>query len=223
MKPNALVKAIQSDFEAHLNDEQAIGMKAYMKDQFDFLGIKKPERTELEKKFRPVFKSLADEDWPLVIRQLWKLPFREYQYTAMELMRLRAKQLNAGHVPLLEFMIGTRTWWDTVDFIATNLAGELLRVHPDPRSELIEKWTVDDNFWFHRTCILFQLKYKSKTDKKLLFALCARYADEREFFMRKAIGWALREYGKHDPESVRRFIAKQPLSGLSLREASRYL
>lgn len=223
MKQHVLVKAIVTAFEANLNDETAIGMKAYMKDQFDYLGIKKPVRGELEKEFRKAFKELTSEEWPTVIRQLWKLPFREYQYAAIELMRLRAKELNAAHLPLLEEMIAQKSWWDSVDAIAANLVGELLKRHPELRFDVIEKWTGTGNFWFQRTCIIFQLKYGIKTDKKLLFELCTRYAGEKEFFMRKAIGWALRQYSKYDPEAVRKYVGKQPLSGLSLREASKYL
>ena len=223
MKLHPFIKGLSAVFETNLNEEAAIGMKAYMKDQFDYLGIKKPVRAGLEKSFRPAFRELSEEEWPMVIRQLWKMPFREYQYAAMELMRLRAKELNASHVPLLEEMIERKSWWDSVDFIASNLVGELLRRHPELRSELIARWTATGNFWFQRTCIIFQLKYGARTDKKLLFSLCTRYAAEKEFFLRKAIGWALRQYSKYDPESVRRYVNRQPLSGLSLREASKYL
>ncbi len=223
MKTHPFVTSCRKIFEAHLDDERAIGMKAYMKDQFDYLGIKKPVRAELEKPLRGVFKALPSQEWQLVVRQLWDQPFREYQYAALELMRLRAKELNESHLPLLEDMIAKKSWWDTVDFISPNLLGVLLMSQPELRPELIEKWTSTGNFWFQRACIIFQLRYGMKTDKKLLFELCSRFANEKEFFLRKAIGWSLRQYSKFDPESVRKYIARQPLSGLSLREASKYL
>ena len=223
MKQHILVKNIITAFEANIDDEAAIGMKAYMKDQFEFLGIKKPVRGELEKAYRIPYRELSGDEWPVVVQQLWKQPFREYQYAAIELMRLRAKELDASHLPLLEEMISKKSWWDSVDAIATNLVGELLKKHPELRMGVVEKWTGTGNFWFQRTCIIFQMKYGAKTDKKLLFELCTRYAGEKEFFLRKAIGWALRQYSKYDPESVRKYVNKQPLSGLSLREASKYL
>lgn len=223
MKLHPFVTDCQRIFEAHLDDEKAIGMKAYMKDQFEYLGIKKPDRAELEKPLRKKFKELKADEWPIVIHQLWEMPFREYQYAALELLRLRAKELNASHVHLLEEMISQKSWWDTVDFIASNLVGVFLLQHEELRPGLVEKWTATGNFWFQRTCIIFQLKYGRKTDKKLLFELCTRYANEREFFLRKAIGWALRQYSKSDPQAVQNFIKRQPLSGLSLREASKYI
>ncbi len=207
----------------HLDDETAIGMKAYLRDQFECLGVKKPLRAIIIKAFVQEFRSFSDSEWPLIVEQLWQLRFREFQYMAMEFCRMKSKSFQPEHLPLFERMITDKSWWDTVDFVASNLIGELFRRHPEWISPAIEKWTTTDNFWLHRTCIIFQLKYGKRTDSTLLFDLCRRYAGEKEFFMRKAIGWALRQYSKSNPGAVRDFIRKQKLSPLSLKEASKYI
>lgn len=223
MKSHPFVKKIIKSFEAHLDDELAIGMKKYMKDHFDFLGIKKPVRATLMKELLKEFKTLPENEWRTVILQLWELPFREYQYAAMELCGKRVKELQPEDVGMLEQMLLKKSWWDTVDAVASNLVGELFRRFPEVAQSAISKWLSTDNFWLHRTCIIFQLKYNDKTDRELLFSLCKRFAGEKEFFIRKAIGWALRQYSKSNPEAVRKFIQQQPLSGLSIREASKYI
>jgi 3-methyladenine DNA glycosylase AlkD len=223
MKRHAFVNKLVKSFEAHLDDELAIGMKKYMKDQFDFLGIKKPVRATLMKELMKEFKTLPENEWRTVILQLWELPFREYQYAAMEFCGKRVKELQPDDVAMLEQLLLKKSWWDTVDAIASNLVGELFRRFPEVVQSSIRKWLSTDNFWLHRTCIIFQLKYNDKTDRELLFSLCKRFAGEKEFFIRKAIGWALRQYSKSNPEAVRKFIHQQPLSGLSTREASKYL
>lgn len=223
MKQHPVVKSLRLAFEAQADEQVAAGMQAYMKNQFPFLGIKKPVRSAIEQTFRPVFKVLSLAEYETVIRQLWHLPYREFQYAAMELMRLRVREWSEAQVPLLEALISEKPWWDTVDFIAAHPVGTLLRQQPELRKALIAKWTATGNLWFRRTCILFQLRYGHQTDQQLLFDLCTRYAGEKDFFLRKAIGWALRQYSKSNPDAVSKYIQQQPLSGLSLREASKYL
>lgn len=223
MKTHPLVKAIEKEFVNHLDDENAIGMKAYMRDQFDFLGLKKPLRAELLKPVFDSFKAVNSDEWPLIVQQVWNLKFREFQYVAMELCRKKSKDFQAGHLPLLEKMILEKSWWDTVDFVASNLVGDLFKRHPELIDKTISKWLKTENFWLHRTAIIFQLKYGKHTDQQLLFSLCSRYAEEKEFFIRKAIGWALRQYSKSNPGSVRDYIKKQKLSPLSVKEASKYI
>lgn len=223
MKIHPLTKKIIAAFEANLDDELAIGMKAYMKDRFDFLGIKSPTRAEILKPFFPELKELETKDWMLVVDQLWNQKFREYQYVAMEFTRKKVRDFKPEHLPFLERMITDKSWWDTVDLLASNLMGAYFKKYPEKIPATITRWAKTENFWLHRTCILFQLKYGDNTDQKLLFDLCTKYAYEKEFFMRKAIGWALREYSKFNPAAVKKFIQKQALSPLSIREASKYL
>lgn len=223
MKLHPLSAKIIRTFESNLEDELAIGMKKYMRDKFDYLGIKSPTRAELLKPFFPEFKKLDEKEWMLVVEQLWNQKFREFQYAAMELCSKKTKAFEPDHLPFLEKMITEKSWWDTVDMVASNLIGEYFKKYPEKIPAAIARWTKTDNFWLHRTCIIFQLKYGSKTDQKLLFDLCSKYAGESEFFMRKAIGWALRQYSKFNPPAVSSFLKKQPLSPLSVREASKYL
>lgn len=223
MKHHPFVSAIEAAFHGSLNDEIAIGMKAYLRNQFECLGIKKPVRVDLLKPYTAAFKSFSKEEWPKIILEIWQLPFREFQYAAMELCRTKSKAFSPEHLPLFEKLVTTRSWWDTVDFVASNLMGELFRKHPELIKEAIHRWMSTENFWLHRTAIIFQLKYGVKTNEKLLFQLCAHYAEEREFFIRKAIGWALRQYSKSNPKAVRSFIENHKLSPLSLKEASKYI
>ncbi|MBK7964674.1 MAG: DNA alkylation repair protein [Bacteroidetes bacterium] len=223
MKFHPLTKKIIVAFDAHLDDELAIGMKAYMKGRFDYLGIKSPVRAEILKPFFLEVKELETKEWMLVVEQLWNQKFREYQYVALEITRKKIKDFKPEHLPFLEKLITEKSWWDSVDTVASNLVSAYFKKYPEKIPDAISRWTKTNNFWLHRTCIIFQLKYGDKTDQKLLFDLCAKYANEKEFFMRKAIGWALRQYSKFNPVAVKIFIQKQELSPLSIREASKYL
>ncbi len=223
MKTHPFVKSVDNAMNSLSDEETALMMKAYMRDQFEFLGVKKPFRADVLKSFSTEFKSLPETEWPLIVQQLWKLPYREFQYMAMDFSRMKSKHFQPEHLPLFEHMITDKSWWDTVDFVAVNLIGELLRRNPELKKDTVKSWTSTNNFWLHRTALLFQLKYGKNTDEKLLFQLCTRYAKEKEFFIRKAIGWALRQYSKSNPDAVRLYTQQQPLSPLSLKEASKYI
>lgn len=215
--------SIKEEFRQNADARIASEMEAYLRNQFRCLGIKKPVRDQLLHPFFKSFTALEQDQWPLVVRQLWDSPYRELQYAAMELCRKRKKDFEPEHLALFEYMVCKDSWWDTVDFIASNLTGELMKKHPGLIRNTVKQWTESGNLWLQRTCILFQLKYGKATDKDLLFALCTRFAGEQDFFLRKAIGWALRQYSKSDPAAVRTFVKNIPLSPLSLREASKYI
>lgn len=223
MKNHTLTAKVIKKFNAHLDDELAIGMKAYMKGRFDYLGIKSPVRIEILKPFFPELRELETKDWMTVVDQLWDQKFREFQYAAMVFAHKKIKDLQPEHLPFLEKLITKKSWWDSVDMVASNLMGAYFKMYPEKIPSAITRWTKSDNFWLHRTCIIFQLKYGADTDHKLLFELCTKYAGEKEFFIRKAIGWALRQYSKSDPKAVKAFIQKQKLSPLSVKEGSKYL
>ncbi|WP_343223684.1 DNA alkylation repair protein [Paenibacillus oenotherae] len=203
----------------HSDEDKAVAMAAYMRDQFPFLGIKSPERVEATRQFLKEKGTPELEELDAIVRALWKLPEREYQYTALLLMEKRLKKLDASWIGLLEMMITTASWWDTVDIIAGKLVGGLFGRYPELIPEYGDKWIASDNLWLRRSALLFQLGYKGKTDKDLLFGYIRQCADEEEFFIRKAIGWALREYAKTDEHAVRAFVKETPLSALSVREA----
>lgn len=193
----------------------AAWQKAYMLHQFPFLGVRSP----LLKK---AVKTYDAAEWRQEISLLWEEPEREFQYAALQLALLHKKEWAAADLELFEKLICSKSWWDTVDTIAPHLAGALffrfpeLLVHAD-------RWLLSENLWLRRSAIIFQLRYKEKTDGDRLFKSCAHLGSEKEFFIRKAIGWALREYGKTEPKRVIKFLASASLSPLSVREARKHL
>lgn len=209
-------------FEEHRNEENAGPMEKYMKDHFPFLGIKSPVRKELEKQFfneSQILKKPFNKDF---VAGLWEKDEREYHYTAITYIGKFIKKLPKDVIHFLEELITSKSWWDSVDSIAP-LVGELARKYPEVIEEKINHWSVDDNFWLRRSAILFQLKYKNQTNEILLYDYIGKNTDSKEFFINKAIGWALREYSKTNPVSVKAFIEGNELAPLSVREGSKYL
>ncbi|OAS23667.1 DNA alkylation repair protein [Paenibacillus oryzisoli] len=204
---------------AHANTENAPSMEAYMKNHFPFLGIRNPERVSLTKQFTKEHGFPKGEEAVRVAQELWSLPEREFHYTAIMILLQIRKTVHAAHIDVLESYIVTQSWWDTVDTVADHLIGYHLQRFPTLIPDYVEKWLASNHMWLQRTAILFQLKYKEKTDVPLLFHCITTMADSKEFFIRKAIGWALREYSKTDAESVQTFVANHDLSPLSVREA----
>lgn len=203
---------------------RAAEMRAYMKDRFPFYGIGTDPR-------RRLLRSFVEErgGWPevemarVLCKQLWDEPEREPHYCGQELLEKRARHLTVEDLPLIEHLVIRQSWWDTVDVLATKLAGEILRRDPDHLVPATTRWLDSENFWLQRTAILCQLKWKDKTDRVVLSRAIERTRDSSEFFLRKAIGWALREYAKTDPEWVRGFVGRTELSPLSRREALKHL
>jgi 3-methyladenine DNA glycosylase AlkD len=154
---------------------------------------------------------------------LWSLPEREYQYTACELLGRFEKKLPPEFIDTIETLLTTKSWWDTVVTLAGNTVGTHFKRYPSIREVTLARWRKSEDFWLRRTCILFQLKYKSETDFDLLKAIIYENLGSQEFFINKAIGWALRQYTRVDPEGVRDFVAETPLSPLSAREALKWL
>jgi 3-methyladenine DNA glycosylase AlkD len=203
------------------NEENREAMEKYMRNQFAFFGIKTPERNALMREFLKENGKPPVDELPAIVRSLWREPQRECQYAAMTLLDKRARYLTKDHLPLIEEMILTGSWWDTIDLIASNMVG---RIHEkDNAEEHLEKWIHSDNFWLNRTAILHQLKYKQKTDEKRLFRYILMHNESKEFFIQKAIGWALREYSKTKPEAVQQFIERENLAPLSKREGLKHI
>jgi 3-methyladenine DNA glycosylase AlkD len=210
-------------FESHSNQAEAQKMKKYMRDQFDYLGIKSPLRGELKIKLLSdkEFKTCKLEELIPLVYDLWKQDQREYQYLAMELMDRKIKTAKPEIVEHLEFLVVTKPWWDTVDFIASHLVGTFFRIHPELINKFTGRWMKSGNIWLQRTVLLFQLKYRKSLDEKILFDAILKLCGSKEFFIQKAIGWALREYGKINPDSVVAFVSQSQLAPLSKREALR--
>ncbi|OCT10521.1 DNA alkylation repair protein [Paenibacillus pectinilyticus] len=204
---------------AHADVANASSMEAYMKNYFPLLGIRNPARVALTKQFTKEHGIPKGEEAVQVAQELWALPEREFAYTAIMMLLQVRKTVKAEHIDLLEHFIVTNSWWDSVDTIADHLIGYHFQRFPELIPAYVAKWLASDNMWLQRTAILFQLKYKKKTDVTLLFHCITVMADSKEFFIRKAIGWALREYSKTDAAAVQSFVASTELSPLSVREA----
>ena len=217
------VKSIRLLFSQHKDPKQAVPMKRYMRDQFEYLGIKSPEMGSLMKQ------HIRDHGLPPlseldpILRELWALPQREFQYVATSLLEKFEKQLPPDFIDTLEYLLITKSWWDTVDAIATGAVGVHFKRYPEVCKKYLAKWRRSKNFWLRRCAILFQLGYKKDTDFALLCDIIRENLGSKEFFINKAIGWALRQYSRVDPQGVRQFVAETPLNPLSAREALKWL
>ncbi|TYR98780.1 DNA alkylation repair protein [Rossellomorea vietnamensis] len=198
-------------------------MKAYMRNQFEFLGIRTPERKIVLRDFLKENGAPSLEELPEIARTLWKQPEREFQYLALALLDKNRNRLQPEHLSLIEELIVTKSWWDTIDTIAARIAGFVIKKFPVEGGVFLEKWIASDNFWLNRTAILYQLSYKEETDEDKLFSYIKQHASSKEFFIEKAIGWALREYSKTAPEKVAGFIEEEELRPLSKREGLKHL
>ncbi|HSJ87648.1 MAG TPA: DNA alkylation repair protein [Anaerolineales bacterium] len=217
------VVSIKTLFEQNANPMQATPMKKYMREQFEYLGIKTPQNTALQKEFykQNGLPELSDLDE--ILRDLWSLPQREFQYVGMGLLGRFEKQLPAEFIDTVEYLILTKSWWDTVDAIASHTVGTHFRRFPKIRERYLKKWRKSQNIWLRRTAILFQLGYKQETDFPLLTDIICENLGSDEFFINKAIGWALRQYAYTDPKAVKKFVQATPLQPLSQREAMKHL
>ena len=218
------VAALKRLFEQNANPAQAGPMKKYMRDQFEYLGIKTPESVALQKEFYSQYGLPAITELDAILRELWALPQREFQYVAVGLLGRCEGQLPAKFINTIEYLIVTKSWWDTVDSIAGGTVGVHFLRFPEVREKYLSKWRASDNFWLRRTTILFQLGYKQNTDFDLLCEIICENLGSKEFFINKAIGWALRQYARTDPKAVKNFVnATKQLSPLSRREAMKHL
>jgi 3-methyladenine DNA glycosylase AlkD len=218
------VNGLKNLFEKNADPTQAPGMKKYMRDQFEYLGIKSPKFKELMKAYIAANGLPPINELDVILRDLWSLPEREFQYAATSLLGRLEKQLPASLIKTMEYMIVTKSWWDTVDTIAGGTLGVHFQRHSAIRKKYLAKWRTSDNFWLRRACILFQLNYKNETEFDLLCEIIRENLGSKEFFINKAIGWALRQYARTDPKAVKKFVKEtKELNPLSRREAMKHL
>lgn len=206
-------------FEKNADPVVAAGAKAYMRNISEFYGLGSTRRRELLKEFLDNYVLPKRDELEEAVRFAWDQPQREWQYIAMEITHRFARKGDASLLPLAEYMITHKSWWDTVDYISPNIVGSILKTRPELIPEQIERWMQSGNLWLQRSCLLFQLKYRMDTDTVMLFSLCERLSGHKDFFIRKAIGWSLREYSKRNPEAVTEFVNTHALSPLSRKEA----
>jgi 3-methyladenine DNA glycosylase AlkD len=217
------VASLQKLFEQNADPAQAAPMKKYMRDQFEYLGIKSPLFKSLMKEFIAAHGKPSLDELDIILRDLWSLPQREYQYAATSLLSRSENDLPAEFIHTMEYMIVMKSWWDTVDTISSGPLGVHFQRFPEVKEKYLAKWRASDNFWLRRATLLFQLNYKKETDFPLLCELICENLDSKEFFINKAIGWSLRQYARVDPQAVRQFVESTPLHPLSRREAMKHL
>lgn len=223
--PDALLHALKAGLAAHADPARAAQMRAYLRGQWEFLGVPAPAR-------RVVVKACVRHrmPWPelaALAAMLWDEPLREYQYAAIDLLDLHRRELPFEAIPALLALARRKPWWETVDGLA-GVAGKLLRASRDKVEDAqrpMDTALADPSFWIRRIAMTHQLGWRLDTDGARLFGYALALSGEREFFIRKAIGWALRDYAKWAPDAVADFVAahRNRLSALTLREATRHL
>ncbi|MET3985596.1 DNA alkylation repair protein [Streptomyces sp. PvR034] len=221
---DALLAGLTAAYPAAADPDRARAMAAYMKDVSPFLGIPTPLRRELTRAVTKDTPAPTEADCAALALRCWRLPEREYRYAAVDYPRRHVKRCGSGFLPVVRHLIVTDPWWDTVDLLAAHTVGPLVAADP-ALGAVMDEWIGDDDLWLARTALLHQLAYKGATDADRLFAYCRRRAGHPDFFVRKAIGWSLREYARTDPDAVRAFVGahRAELAPLSVREALKNL
>ena len=211
-----------TDFEENRNELLAESMSKYMKDKFRFLGVSATTRTEIYKKYFPDTRKTKIIDWDFV-ESCWNKEEREFQYVVVYYLKAMQKFLKREDISRLKYLIVTKSWWDTVDLLAKVIGSLVIRI--EGYDQIMLEWSKDSNIWLKRVAILYQLSLKEKVDKQILERILVGNLGDSEFFINKAIGWALRDYSKYNPEWVREFIKKNKdnMANLSIREASKYI
>ena len=206
----------------HKNEEQAQKMSKYMLNKFEYIGIKTPERRKIFKNFFKEYKNEEKIDWEFV-NKCWENKYREFQYIAADYLKNMQDKLTIDDIPKLKQLILKKSWWDTIDNLDMTI-GTLVLKDSNVNKILLE-WSLDENIWLKRIAIDHQLLRKEKTNTELLEKILKNNLGQTEFFINKAIGWALRDYSKTNPEWVKNFIEKnrENMAKLSIKEASKYL
>jgi len=220
--PAAYYVLVRDTFHTHGNPETAQGQMAYMRQQFEYFGLKMPAWAALTKVIHKEQGLPQGEDLKQLARLCFQDDHREMHYFALETVQKTLKAKAPEFIEFLEELILANSWWDTVDWIS-KLVGMHFKRFPQLIVPVTERWMDSGNFWLQRVCLIFQLSYKEKTDADLMFKYVRRVADSKEFFLQKGAGWALRQYSRTNPEAVGEFLASTRLSALTKREAMRLI
>ena len=206
----------------HKNEEQARQMSKYMLNKFEYIGIKTSERRKIFKNFFKEYKNEEKIDWEFV-NKCWENKYREFQYVAADFLKNKKDKLTIDDIPNLKQLILKKSWWDTIDNLDMTIGA--LALKDSNVNKILLEWSIDENIWLRRIAIDHQLLRKEKTNTELLEKILKNNLGQAEFFINKAIGWALRDYSKTNPEWVKNFIEKnkEKMAKLSIREASKYL
>ena len=206
----------------HKNEEQAQKMSKYMLNKFEYIGIKTPERRKIFKNFFKEYKNEEKIDWEFV-NKCWENKYREFQYVAADYLKNMKDKLTIDDIPKFKQLILKKSWWDTIDNLDMTIGA--LALKDSNVNKILLEWSLDENIWVRRIAIDHQLLRKEKTNTELLEKILKNNLGQAEFFINKAIGWALRDYSKTNSEWVKNFIEKnkENMAKLSIKEASKYL
>lgn len=226
-----IIEALQNAYRREGKPADAASMSKYMRNHFTFYGLKVPQRRAIDKGILSTYKKFDQKSLISLASELWQKDEREFQYFAVDLICKKVKAFSGSSSKdfkqassCLLTLLTSKSWWDTIDPLAA-VVGDLVLKHGSPATDLMEEWIHSDNLWLRRTALLHQLKFREKTDSERLFRFCLDCAHEEEFFIRKAIGWALRQYHRVDPSAVERFVSRNGdrMSTLSKKEALRLM
>jgi 3-methyladenine DNA glycosylase AlkD len=220
-----LIDFVRSELSARADPEKAGPMAAYLKTDMPFYGVQTPQRREIARELKRRFVPRTAAEYRRMVEALWELEHREEKYLALSIAGASPQFITFEQLDLYRRLIQEGAWWDLVDGVASGLVGKVLLDDRGRMRPVLEEWIDDEDLWLRRTAIISQLDHKDQTDVEMLLRFCLRRAHEQEFFIRKAIGWALRQYARTDPEAVAAFLRehRDRLSGLSFREAAKHL
>jgi 3-methyladenine DNA glycosylase AlkD len=218
------IATLTIELKNNSNHDEAVLMSNYMKNNFIFFGIKTPKRRAILKSILLTYKEEIKSDFRQICWQLFNKPEREFHYCAMDILQQEIKnKFIEDDIKFIEKLITSNSWWDSVDFLAKYMLGGYLQQFTDKTLVIIEAFSNSHNMWLNRSAILFQLSYKKKTNFDILKSECEKHKESTEFFIQKAIGWALRDYGQYNPNAIKAYVLNTNLKPLSHREALRKL
>ncbi len=218
------IKKLEKIFEENKDEQQALKMEAYLRNQFKMLGIPKSKRAGLEKEFIKETKKLNNDELITLVNELHNKDYREYMYTAQQILLANFKKLTIEDIYKITNLALINPWWENADGYVMVIK-RWLKQNPGYIKEYVNKYYNNKNFWLRRISIIAQLSLKEKTDFEVLKKAIKYNIKDKEFFIQKAIGWSLRDYSKSNPKEVRNFIEenKDKLSNLAIKEGSKYI
>lgn len=221
----SIVDAVASGLEEQADAEKAEKMASYMKTEMPFYGVQAGARDQIIRSVKWDIQLDTRKEYEELVLALWNRPHREEKYIAIRLARRFPRFIGVESLPLYERLIREGGWWDFVDEIAGHLVGKVLDDLPEKTWPVLDQWIQDEDLWIRRTALLAQKRRKERTHAERLFRYSLAMSDDDEFFIQKAIGWALREYAHIDPDAVRDFLDRhgERFSALTVREASKHL
>lgn len=217
-----VVKELYERLSSVADPSRAVEMAAYMKNKFSFLGVSAPDRRAIQNEWMKKYSSEIQSNFREFVQELYDQDYRELHQAGIDIfIKYSKSKLVESDIEIIRQLLITHSWWDSVDLISKWILGDYLKQFPNKILDVINDHGNDENMWLNRSVILFQLSYKEKTNFELLKALCIQHKHSNEFFIQKAIGWALREYSKVDSKAVVDFVNSTNLKPLSKREAIR--